>query len=114
MDRCEERAHSLASIARAQGAAGDVAGAARSLAEALGTARDMSDEVDRVLTLVDLCGVGFAIEELVAAERTLVEVLAVAGAIDCDGDRVFALAHIARNQPRLGDPSGAARMIGCC
>ena len=40
------------------------------------------------------------------------EALAVAGAIDCDCDRVFALAHIARNQPSLGDPSGAARTIG--
>ena len=42
----------------------------------------------------------------------VVEALGVAGAIDCDDDRVFALALIARNQPGLGDRWGAAQTIG--
>ena len=101
----------LASIARAQCAVSDVPGSPRSLAEVLGAARDRNDEVVRVLALVDLCGVGFAIEEVVAAECMLVEALSVAGAIDYECDRVFALAHIAHNQPRLGVPSGAAQSL---
>ena len=45
---CDNRAHSLASVARAQGKGGDLPGATRSCAEALTATRGLEDEVERV------------------------------------------------------------------
>ena len=90
---CEQRAYSLDSIARAQGEAGDVSGAARSIAEALDVARGIADETDRVLTLVGVCRVQLAIDDGPSAAHSMAEALSVAEVIADDCDRVLALLH---------------------
>ena len=71
------RASALAGIARAQGSVGDLPDAVTSVAEAVEVAREIEDETDRVLMLVDLCGADVTIEDFAAAERTMAEALRV-------------------------------------
>ena len=68
---CGRRAHCLASIAKAQGEAGDVPGAGRSIAEALEAAGDVMEEFDRVAALRALAP-GEALSGLAAATLALV------------------------------------------
>ena len=111
IEDCNARMLCLTSLARAQVAAGDAAGATRSLADALASARGIADEADRVLTLVDIWMVQVAAGDAAGAGRTMDEALALAGTIEDADDRVFALAYIARNQGARGGLAAARRTV---
>ena len=108
---CDNRAHSLASVARAQGKGGDLPGATRSSAEALTATRGIEDEVERVPTLAHICGVHNANGDIAGAARSMAEALSVSEAIDDDESCVYALAFLARNHRKLADPSRVPHMI---
>lgn len=111
IEDCDLRTPCLWSLARAQVAARDAVGAARSLADALASVRGVANEADRVEMLVEIWKVQFAGGFTAGAGRTMEEALALARAIGDVDDQVCVLAYIARNQGGRGERAAALRTV---
>lgn len=100
----------MASVAGKQGRRGDVSGAERSVGQAL-EAAGLCMDVERVLMLIELCRVQVSIRSNQGAAESMAEALFVAESAPEDSERVWAFAHIARNQPSLGHASQAPHTV---